>query len=90
MCVVSMIGDHYNKKFNEQWPDVVTFPSTTSLPPISREEFELLKADVAEMKELLKKAKIYDEENNQADCEMEEKLQLLRKIAEMVGVDLEI
>jgi len=41
------------------------------------------------MKELLKKAKIYDEENGEPDCEVEEKFDLIRKIAKLVDVDLE-
>lgn len=41
------------------------------------------------MKQLLIKAKIYDEKNNEPNCEMEEKIILLKKVAELVGVNLE-
>lgn len=57
-------------------------------PEISRAEFDELKRQVAEMKELLKRAKAYDEATGQADCEMDEKMDILRKVAKMVGVDL--
>lgn len=82
MCVVSMVMDHYTEKWATL--DVPTY--TYSAP--SRVEFDELKKEVLEMKELLRKAKIYDVENNQADCEKEDKVALVKKIAEMVGVDL--
>ena len=47
-------------------------------------------AEIGEaMKELLKAAKKFDEATGQPDCEMKEKVDLLRKIAKMVGVDFE-
>lgn len=79
MCVVSMIADHYNQK----WPDFSDFNK------IGRKEFEDLKKEVKEMKELLRKAKIYDEANGEPNCEMEDKMKLLRKVAEAVGIDLD-
>lgn len=99
MCVVSMISDHYNDKWKERWPipGYPTQPPTESTPPsifinqpaeITRAEFEELKKEVQEMKELLKRAKKYDEENNEPDCEMDEKVALLKKIADFVGVDM--
>lgn len=95
MCVVSMIGDHYADKWGPRMPD--WFPSeprkkpgATIIPPvnISREEFDALKRDVEEMKKLLKRAKEYDERNNEPDCEVEEKMDLLRRVAKLVGVEL--
>lgn len=97
MCVYSAMGDHYTKKFPETYPWIQpiiypansTFdPIVTSQPLVSRAEFEALKKDVEEMKEILKIAKKYDEETGQPDCEMEEKIQLIKKIAELVGVKL--
>lgn len=84
MCVVSMVMDHYKDKWILPSTGTITFP-----PYLTREEFEQLKKEVLEMKELLKKAKIYDEENNQPDCEMEEKVELVRKVAKLVGVELD-
>lgn len=92
MCTVSMIGDHYGEKFRPMWPQQPLQPSTIqtiTLPPaISREEFDALKRDVEEMKALLKRAKAYDEANGEPDCEMDEKVALLKRVAELVGVDL--
>lgn len=88
MCTVSMIGDFYRDKWKEQtW-----FPPghyVTPISPVSREEFDALKKEVLDMKELLKRAKAYDERNGEPDCEIAEKMDLLRKVAEMVGVNLE-
>jgi len=55
----------------------------------TREEFENLKKEVEIMKELLKKSKEYDERNNEPNCEIEEKMDFLRKVASLVGVDLD-
>lgn len=86
MCVVSMVGDHYTDK----WVDhrTVVIPSMWQ-PNVSREEFEALKRDVDEMKALLKRAKEYDLRNGEPDCEMDDKIALLKKVAEMVGVSLD-
>ena len=40
------------------------------------------------MKKLLIRAAEYDKRNNEPNCEMEDKVALLKKVAEMVGVDL--
>lgn len=60
-------------------------------PPaaISRQEFDALKKEVEDMKALLIRAKKYDDETGQHDCEMDEKVALLKKVAELVGVSLE-
>lgn len=102
MCAVSMVGDFYTDKWQKpytpfspppvQWPTLIpsegikTMPVTTS--PVTREEFEQLRKDVADMKELLIRAKKYDEDNGEKDCEMDEKVALLKQMAKLVGVDL--
>jgi hypothetical protein len=120
MCVVSMIGDHYNDKWKERyppfnphiWPSDVNFPNQPStittittvaetsyaskdaLEALRLElqtfsaKFEELKAEVEECKALLIRAKEYDERNNEPHCEMEEKVALIKKMAELVGVDM--
>jgi len=52
-------------------------------------EFQELKKDVQEMKELLKKAKAYDIDNGEPECELEEKYELIRKVAKYVEVEIE-
>jgi ABC-type phosphate/phosphonate transport system substrate-binding protein len=103
MCVVSMIGDHYSDKFRDDWykrfipwtPPIPNNPypwsgnsTTTSVPSATKEEFDALKKEVEEMKKLLIRAKIYDEKNNEPDCEIDAKIELLKKFAEIVGIDL--
>lgn len=83
MCVVSMIGDTWRTG----WP---THPLRDPLEngTITRGEFEALKREVELLKDLLRAARIYDAENGEPDCEVDEKMDMLRKIAEKVGVDL--
>jgi hypothetical protein len=59
------------------------------LEPVSRQEFDDLKKDVEECLALLRKAKEYDEKNNEPNCELEEKVALIKKVAELVGVNIE-
>lgn len=82
-----MVGDHYNDKFKKQWPSV--YPDPLQWNPPTRQEFEALKKQVEEMMELLKRAKEYDEQNGEPDCEIEEKWAKLREIAKVVGLDLD-
>ena len=85
MCTVSMVGDHYNDWFKQpQYQQTIT-----NFPEISRLEFDKLKNDVEQMRQLLIRAKLYDEKNNEPNCEIEEKMATLRKIAELVGINLD-
>lgn len=65
--------------------------SNKTLPAnyITQEQFDELKRQVEEMKALLIRAKEYDERNNEPHCEMEDKVALLKRVAEAVGVSLE-
>lgn len=85
MCVVSMIGDHFSDKWNN--PPYQRFVADPLA--VTRIEFEALKKEVEEMKSLLQKAKEYDIKNNEPNCEVEEKMVLLKKIADLVGVNLD-
>lgn len=91
MCVVSMVGDYYADKW--QYPQSPVIPGTETITNIwtngpSQADFDALKKEVEDMKQLLIRAKIYDEENGEPDCEQDEKVELLKKVAEAVGVDL--
>jgi hypothetical protein len=96
MCVVSMIMDDYWKRNKDDsqrhiQPTIYPYspsPSSLPIPTISREEFDELKRDIKELKKLILAAKKYDEATGQPDCEQAEKMALLRKLAELVGVDL--
>ena len=92
MCVVSNIGDGWSKRFPEVYPWAVphTTPPTTQTISvgISRWEFDALKKEVEALRELLIAAKKFDEETGQPDCEVDEKVALIKKVAELVGVDI--
>lgn len=73
------------------YPSTNPFPGTIPVDygaMITRTEFNALKKEVEELKKLLLAAKEYDEKTGQKDCEVEDKVALLKKIAELVGVDL--
>lgn len=93
MCTMSMIGDFYRDKWTQAAVPMpgISYPYSPPLvaPPVTREEFNALRRDVLEMKELLKRAKEYDERNGEPNCEMDEKMEILRKVAKLVGVSLD-
>jgi len=91
MCVYSMIGDDWAKRWNEQYPEIFkpVVTGTLNWPhQVTREEFEALKKEMQELKDLLIQAKKYDEATGQPDCEMEDKVTLIKKMAEFLGVDM--
>lgn len=92
MCVVSMIGDHYQDKWKPfdtpGWPPV-PYKSWPEISPVSRQEFEALQREVKEMIALLKRAQEYDAKNNEPHCETDSKMDFLRKVAKSVGIDLD-
>ncbi len=55
---------------------------------VSRAEFDALRREMEELKKLLTAAKQFDEATGQPDCEMDEKVTLIKAIAKLVGVDL--
>jgi len=71
----------YPKKF---WNPVV--PNT--LPPLP--DNQELERRVAELEEWMRKAKAYDDATGQKDCELDEKKQALQKIAEELGIEIQL
>ena len=87
MCNVSMIAKDWTERMWQQYPQI--FPFNQGLqPPVSREEFNTLKAELESIKKLLVAAKQYDTETNQPDCEDAEKIALFRQLAKALGVDI--
>lgn len=86
-----MIGDHYTEKWREYpwWTQPQPTTIQYSISQISRKEFDALKKEVEDLKKLLIRAKAYDERNGEPDCEIEDKMALLRAVAKAVGVDLD-
>ena len=96
MCVMSMVVDHYREKWTPVVIPMIPFPGgaggigglpvtlfTTppQVPPITAAEIE-------EFRKLLERAREYDRKNNEPDCEMAEKINALKLIAEKLGVDI--
>jgi hypothetical protein len=74
--------------YNPMNPTPQPFPFEEK-PNIGRWEFEQLRKEVEEMKQLLIKALDYDKRNNEPDCQIEDKLETLRRIAAEVGINLD-
>lgn len=89
MCIVSMVSDGWKEQFPERWPKFNTNGLVYPTQSISREEFDTLKKEVKELKKLLKAAKKFDKITDQPNCEMDDKINFIKKIAEFVGVNLE-
>lgn len=101
MCTVSNIGDYWNRRWPAEYPWIEPYetpfdpnspmkikPGPITITGVSRQEFEALKKEVQELKELIKAAQKFDEATNQPHCEHEDKVALIKKIAELVGVDM--
>ena len=94
MCVVSNIGDAWGRTAPDRWPTIFPTPyvpgtATGIQPPPTRAEFDALKAEIEALKDLLLAAKEYDERTGQPDCETDDKVALIKAVAEAVGVDLD-
>lgn len=90
MCAYSMIADHYKDKWQDQglYRPGLGGVGALVVQPASKADVDALRKEVEELKALLKRAIKYDEENGEPECEMAEKVAILKKVADMVGVDL--
>lgn len=96
MCIYSAIGDYYDKNFQDNWPDIYRTVTQDS-DAVTKADLEKLatKEDIARIektlvsiRELLKAAIKFDDETDQAHCENEDKVALLRKLGDVLGVDM--
>jgi hypothetical protein len=87
MCVVSMVMDHYLDKW-KLTPPVFPLPSPTP-SPFYVPAPAVTPGEVEELRRLLDRAREYDRRHSQPDCELEEKRQALRKLAELLGVAID-
>lgn len=86
MCVYSTVVDHYQKKWQPQ-DFTGTFQCYEDY--VARRQIAELRKQVEELVELLKAAKKIDDATDQKDCEDVDKLDLLRQVAALVGIDLD-
>lgn len=83
-----MVADHYMEKWQDRYQRQMMWPQVVELL-VSRQEFDELRREVAELKSLLARAKEYDERTGQADCESDEKMAVVRQVAKLVGINLD-
>lgn len=86
MCTISMVSDGWRDQFPQRWPQFTS--DNFQISQVSRVEFDALKREVEELRKLLEAAKAFDKATGQPDCHMDDKVALIKKVAEMVGVDL--
>lgn len=68
-------------------PDLPGFISV-DLGLATKQELEILRREIQQLKELLKRAIKYDEQNNEPHCEVDAKIALIKAVAEALGIDL--
>jgi electron transfer flavoprotein alpha subunit len=102
MCIASAISDDYSKGWPWTQPHLPHWPQPGANPPInpfeslnpplpaiSPEEFQSLKKQVEELRELLEKAKQYDAVHDEPDCESEDKIARAKELGKTFDVDIE-
>lgn len=93
MCIVSMVTDYWRDRTLPgtvpNWPQTPGYTPPLDYRPVTREEFDRLKKSIEELKTLIKAAKNYDEKLGEPHCEQDEKVALIRRLAKLVGVDVE-
>lgn len=104
MCTVSMVMDHYWDEWQRKYINPPYSPSTTpGLPgfPTQKPAYtpqqpfssplvpQITKEEVEEFRRLLERAREYDRKNNEPDCEMQEKRDRIKKLAEELGVKID-
>jgi hypothetical protein len=94
MCVISAVGGEFGRTFPDRYPTIQpgihTTPYIPPTPtPVTRAEFEALRLEMQELRKVLLAAKAFDEATGQPDCEMEEKVTLIKRLAELVGVSMD-
>jgi hypothetical protein len=80
MCVVSMVMDYYADKWQGQLQQPSLVP--VLVPQITQ-------AEVDEFRRLLERARKYDADHNEPDCELDSKRQRVRELAEKLGLKVE-
>ena len=83
MCVVSMIYDHYSERWWEKLHPPIS-PWGIPMPPQIPS-----KDEVEEFRKLLDRAREYDKKTGQKDCELEEKRDRVKKLADELGLKID-
>lgn len=88
MCVVSLIMDAKASEWQKYFQDIQIQGVGVTVPwPVISPSIPLpTKAEIDEFRRLLERAREYDRKNNEPDCELESKRQLLRDMAKALGI----
>ena len=78
---MSMVLDHYR----ERWHPLTQRPWIVPGVPVP----QITPEEVAEFRKLLERAREYDRQHNQENCELEEKKALLKEMADRLGVNID-
>lgn len=78
MCVMSMVMDHYYDKWY-----------TLTADPLPQQPLSITPEEVEEFRKLLERAREYDRQHNQPDCELEEKRRKVKELADALGVSID-
>lgn len=95
MCVVSMVMDHYNDYWPKRYPYVHPCPEPWRMPepheyPQPREISDKERAEeLQKFKDLIERARKYDKDKHEPDCELDEKRKALKRIADELGIPIE-
>lgn len=85
MCVVSAIVGNQEQRWQQVYPWAFNPPRFASFE-VSEADWSSLKKEVEELRTLIVAAKKYDEFTLQPHCEHADKVALMRRLADMVGV----
>lgn len=58
-------------------------------PEVSKADIEALRNELEELKKLLKAAMKFDQATGQSECHMDAKVQMIKDVAKLVGVDMD-
>ena len=93
MCVVSMVYDHYYEKWKNTPPPPNPYiyppPPYPIMPWVAPPSGLPTQQELEEFRRLLERARKYDIETGQKDCELEEKKRKVKELAESFGLDIE-
>ncbi len=92
MCMVSAVGDRFPSDYwreRHTWIDPTQQGLRRPNSNPSFEEFDKLKKEVEALKKLLQAAIEFDNATGQPHCQKDEKVKIIKKLAKLVGVDIE-
>ncbi len=86
MCSVSAVGDYWQRNPGIAAPYITPMYASNYA---TKAELDVLRKEMEALRELLVAAKKYDEATGQPHCESEEKVALIKRLAEIAGVDMQ-